>query len=491
MKILLVDDDRRSRYSAGKFLKRLGHEVTECNDGESALRAYNQECYPMVLSDIKMPGITGIELLKSIKKLPSARMTDVVLFTGYGDMESAIMALRAGAYDYLLKPVNAEELAAVTERIAEHQSLLRENYVLTNQFEEHLKAATAETEKKLLDMKEMVVRSKFGTSIGFFSEQMQAVVELAHKYHADRSLPVVIYGETGSGKELIAQMIHYGDTPTSITAPFMDVNCAAFTPSLFESELFGYDPGSFTGGLSRGQKGKIETAAGGTLFLDEVAEIPIELQGKLLRVIQEKEFYRVGGVKKIKTDVRIICATNVDLAERVKEGKFRRDLYYRLHVGHIMIPPLRQRTEEILPLALLFLKDFAAQKKKCFRSISDAAAEILTGHEWTGNVRELRNVIEWVTFMYDDTELKAQHLAIIASDKATHGSRKSVEQEQYVLRVLMPHEGFSLEDLHDQIALKALEINDGNKSAAARYLGITRKTYSQYLDRAQKAAGKN
>ena len=340
MKILVVDDDKDSCAAMCWFLRDQYHEVTECNDAGQALALAAAFDYPMVLTDINMPGMSGLELLQAISELPDSWRTDVVLYTGYGDMKSAIQALRAGAYDYLLKPVDAQELAHVIERVAEHQGLIRENRQLNRNLDVQVKAATQETEQELTRVRELLVKNTVGT-IGLFSDSMRGAVEMAHKYHTDRTLPILIQGETGCGKEIIARLVHFGsgELPAG-SGPFVDINCAAIAPHLFESELFGYEAGAFTGSLARGQKGKLDAAAGGTLFLDEIGEMPSELQAKLLRVIQEREYYRVGGLKKIKADVRIICATNMDLAKNIEKGVFRRDLYYRLKVGHILLQPL-------------------------------------------------------------------------------------------------------------------------------------------------------
>jgi len=340
MNILLVDDDERSRLGVAKFLSELGHQVTECRDGDEAYNTYTAGEFPMVLSDIRMPKMSGIELLSRIAALTDKR-TDVVLFTGHGDISTAIQALRAGAYDYLLKPINVEELADITDKIAEHQSLLNENKVLVERFSDEVQAATEDARREVARLKQALEPTTGLERLVFSSPQMKAIVLQAQKYHDNRAIPVLIEGETGTGKEIIARMIHYGYSAgeQGIASPFIDVNCAAITASLFESELFGYESGAFTGSLTKGQKGKFDIAQGGTLLLDEVGEIPLELQGKLLRVIQEKEFYRVGGLKKIKTDVRIVCATNADLEQRVEQGAFRRDLYFRIKVGNFLIPP--------------------------------------------------------------------------------------------------------------------------------------------------------
>jgi len=479
MEILLVEDNIDSRTSLKEFLCELGHDVKECSDGEEALELFKKGYYPLVLSDIKMPRMSGIELLRAIKNSRNGEHTEVVLFTGYGDMESAIEALRAGAYDYLLKPINVEELALITERIAEHQALKRENRLLTERFNDEVKAATEETRRELKRLKKIVSQSLEMNNIGFFSKNMKKVVEEARKYHTDRSIPVLIQGETGSGKEVIAKIIHYGELED--VGPFVDINCASLNSNLFESELFGYEAGTFTGGLNRGKKGKLDLANGGTLFLDEIAEMPLESQGKFLRVLQEKEFFRVGGLKKIKTDVRIICATNVDLMERVKQGLFRKDLYYRLKVGHIIIPPLRQRKDEIVPLALMFLKEFSRKKGKRFNSISSSAARILLDYSWPGNVRELKNAMEWVVFMFDDVELKPHHLGILTQQGDCRSIQLTYDLKMNIKDFALPEEPFSLKDLINKIVYKALQMHNGNKTETARYLGISRRSLYTYL----------
>jgi DNA-binding NtrC family response regulator len=481
--ILLVDDDAGSRAGVAKFLRQMGHLVTECCDGQEAFSTYTNGDFPMVLSDIKMPKLSGIDLLRLIAALPG-KQADIVLFTGYGDMGTAIEALRAGAYDYLLKPINISELAAITDKIAEHHSLLRENKVLTERFSDEVRAATADTHEELLRLKKIVLQTNGIGSIGIYSKEMQDIVQQAYKYYENRSIPVLIEGETGTGKEIISRIIHYGDMNNEMLEQraFVDVNCAAITPNLFESELFGYDPGAFTGSLTKGQKGKFDLAQGGTLFLDEVGEIPLELQGKLLRVIQEKEFYRVGGLKKCKTDMRIICATNANLEQKVEQGTFRRDLYFRLKVGHFLIPPLRQRRDDIIPLAEMFLRQFAGQKIDRFQRISNSAANVLLDYEWPGNVRELRNTLEWVAFMYNDVELLPKHLSHLRESLQSQTITND-EPTAALAQFDLPTSGFDLEEYNNQIIQQALKVCNGNKTAAAMRLGISRRSLYTRLER--------
>lgn len=488
MNILLVDDDARSRAGVAKFLREMGHHVTECADGEEALAVYSDGDFPMVMTDIRMPRMSGLDLLRRISSLPGKK-TDVVLFTGHGDMRTAIEALRAGAYDYLLKPINVEELAAITDRIAEHQSLIRENKALTERFTDEVQAATEETRQELNRLRKMLTAVSGLDDVGFFSSEMHGIVQQAMKYHTNRAIPVLIEGETGTGKEIISRIIHFGDGKgDKHQTPFVDVNCAAITPNLFESELFGYEPGAFTGSLTKGQKGKLDIAQGGTLLLDEVGEIPLELQGKLLRVIQEREFYRVGGLKKITTDLRIICATNANLERRVEQGTFRKDLYFRLKVGHFLIPPLRQRRDDIIPLAEMFLRRFAGPKNR-FGKIGAAAAEVMLNYHWPGNVRELRNTMEWVAFMYDDAELKPHHLSNLQKSAPVPAIAPANSGAAAPEQFSLPPGGIALKEYNDKIILQAIEACQGNKTAAALRLGISRRSLYTRLDRIRNEDG--
>ncbi|MHB1041778.1 MAG: sigma-54-dependent transcriptional regulator [Eubacteriales bacterium] len=475
MNILLVDDDHDSRSSVAEFLREEGHTVAESANGSEALSTFHSGEFHLVLTDIRMPKMSGIELLRRIRGAEGAQAVDVVLFTGNGDMHSAVEALRAGAYDYLLKPINVEELVAVIDRACERQALKRENFILTKKFEDAVQAATEETRQELSRLKKAYSRSIGLGNVGIFSEAMQNVFQQAKKLHDDRSIPVLIDGETGTGKEVIARYIHYGKG--NVTTPFVDINCAAITPNLFESELFGYEAGSFTGGIPKGQKGKLDLAQGGTLFLDEVTEMPTDLQAKLLRVLQEKEFYRVGGLKKLKTDLRIICATNVEIEKKVEQGAFRRDFYYRLNVGRIYLPPLRERAEDIIPLARMFLDNFAQEKGKSFKEISKEAANFLSSYRWPGNVRELKNTMEWVVLMWDGPVLKTSHLGILKNEKTP-----DIAREIYGTGVIdpdnfsLPWGGLSLNEYTNKVIIKALKMNNGNKTETAKYLGMSRRS---------------
>lgn len=314
---------------------------------------------------------------------------------------------------------------------------------------------------------------------GAFSEKTRQVIEQARQYAADPSMGVMICGETGTGKEKIARIIHDSDSSIHDKRPFVAINCAAITTSLFESELFGYEPGAFTGGLKQGQIGKIQLAAGGTLFLDEIGEMPLATQAKLLRVIQEREFYRVGGLKNVKMNARVICATNDNLVHAIAEGRFRKDLYYRLKVGYLYIFPLRERVEEVLPLAMMFLQYFAQRNGEKCNILGESAGKMLNIYNWPGNIRELRNAMEWAAFMYPGITLEAEHLDIIRVGDL-------VEQSEHPPKTLDSKvilASGNLRNYTDQLVKQTLESHSGNKAATARELGISRRSLYRRLEK--------
>ncbi len=450
MNILLVDDEQDCRAVIADFLRSLGHRIMECSDGQEALALCQCNDFDLVLSDINTPKISGVELLGRIRSAPARKKAEVVLFTGRGAMESAIRALRAGAWDYLPKPLDMEELAETIKRLAKSR----------------------EVNEKSGDVRSVYLHVADYGHIGIFNESMRNAFRQALKFHKDRDMPVLIQGETGTGKEVIARLIHHGNIGSE--APFVDINCAALTPNLFESELFGYEAGAYTGGLTRGNKGKIDLASAGTLFLDEIGEMSIGLQAKLLRVVQEKEYYRVGGLQKVKTDARLICATNLDLEQKLEQGLFRKDLFYRLNVGRIFLSPLREIKEAIVPLAQMFLLELARKKGKRFHIIGKGAASLLRAYLWPGNIRELKNVIEWAVFNHDDEMLRPEHLGIIkhATVKHRYVDKSALSMEKFV----MPETGFPLDEFSDEVVTRALEMHNGNKTKAALYLGISRRS---------------
>lgn len=480
MRILLVDDEPTSRESVADFLGDLGHQTTQCENGQEALSLLSSTPFPMVISDIYMPQMSGLDLLKKVKQMPQGEHTDFVILTGQGDIRSAVDALRHGAYEYLQKPLNIAELAAMVDRIAEHQTLLAENYVLTTQFEEKVQEVTKEVQQELSTLRQAYAESVgAGKVLVARSSAMKQVLYLADKFHGDRSIPVLIEGETGTGKEIIARRIHYGQGKPA--GPLVEINCSAISGDLFENELFGHEAASFTGADKKGMKGKLEIAKGGTLFLDEIGDMPPSLQPKLLRVLQEKEFYRVGGTKKIRADIRIMCATNKDLWQMVKKGLFREDLYYRLNVGHIIVPPLRDRKEEIRLFAEIFLKEYVARKRRSAIKLSEAAFQRLEAHDWPGNVRELQNVIERTALLHEGETITAGQINFFEGRPVETTMAQSVPPalslDPLILqpgKFRLPSDRLNIIAINEEIIKKALEMHQGNKTHTAAYLGISR-----------------
>jgi len=479
MDILYVDDEPQGREAVAAHIERLlGHRIIQCDDGLQALECYRSQTFPMVLTDIRMPRLDGIELLRRIKDLPEGGRTDVVLITAHGDMSTAIAALRAGAYDYLQKPIEIEELVAVIDRVAEHQTLLRENRVLTEHFEEKVAEVVRQTTDYL---KQTCLCEVAGLGqIGVFSDRMKELLVLARRYGQDRSMPVLIEGETGTGKEIIARIIHHAGGAAD--APFVAINCPAISAGLFESELFGYESGAFTGARKAGQLGKFEFAAGGTVFLDEIGDLPLEMQPKLLRVLQERTFYRVGGLRRVELKAKVICATNQSLEALVRQGQFREDLFYRLNIGKISIPPLRERPEEILPLARMFLARAANARKRAFRDLGERTEALLPGYAWPGNVRELKNAIERAVLLYDGPRLEPEHLAFERSGQRVD-TAAAASSGDGALVIPLSGAHLDIDQVEAQVLKEVLAKFNGNKSQAAAFLGITPSSLRRKLKR--------
>ncbi|MBI9059174.1 sigma-54 dependent transcriptional regulator [Labilibaculum sp. DW002] len=480
MKILIVDDDVSSGSAVAEFIEeQLAYQIHLCHNAEEAYNKLKSEEFNMVISDMRMPGISGLDLLKKIKLLPNGDKIEVVIMTGFGDMETSIEALRGGAYDYLLKPVNIEELAILIERVAEKIQLKEENQDLKENFEQTVSNAKIEKASRIQYYETTIREITSVGKIGVFSDVMRGVVRMAEQFHEDRSVPVLIEGETGTGKEVVARLVHFGKD-SDITQPFISINCSAISPTLFESELFGYDDGAFTGARKEGKPGKLELAQGGTLFLDEIGEMPLDMQPKLLRVLQQREMYRVGGSKPIELDVRVIFATNRNLKQMVAEKTFRSDLYYRLNTGRLYIPPLRERREAILSFSQIFLDQYSTKRDRKFRFISKEAKAMLQEYNWPGNIRELKNSIERATLLFNDLELKTEHLRFLQSDESDF-ERK--EMPIVPGRIVLPDDELRIEQLELEIVRKALKKFDNNKSKTAEYLGITRSALRSRMNK--------
>ncbi|MCR4438833.1 MAG: sigma-54 dependent transcriptional regulator [bacterium] len=446
IRALTVEDDPLMRESIITALQGKC-SVSGVESGEKALKYLERERWDIVLIDIGLPGMDGFALLEKIR----AAHEDVVciMITGYGQPENVVRAMRLGAYDYLTKPISRENLFHTVEKAAERVALKQEIEQLRR----------VEVERNRLDQ------------IVCQSPAMKEIMVMVDKLIKVPGATVLITGETGTGKDLIARAIHY--LGQRFQHPFVVVNCAAIPENLWESELFGYERGTFTGGLDKGKPGKFELAHRGTLFLDEVAETPLSQQAKLLHVIENQEFYRVGGTEKIQVDVQIIAATNRDLQAAVREGKFRQDLYYRLNVAQIAIPPLREHKEDIRPLAKLYLKEFNRKFNKSFVRIPDGTRRLLEEYHWPGNVRELRNVIERAVLTHDGEELRPEFLDFVRREE---GGAPSAGFS-------LPPDGIDLEEVEKNLLKQALERAGGNKAQAARLLGITKPTLVYRLEK--------
>lgn len=479
MRILIVDDNATSLESLRTVLEDLGHQATAVPHPHRAIEEAARTFYPLIITDIRMPDMDGLELLAHLKSDTATAKSNVVLITGHGDMETAVEALRRGAYDYLNKPINARELAIVVDRCAEHMALVSENATLRSDMEGRVAQATTALRQ---DLEAARLRLRNVSGIGDIvtaSPAMRRILEEAAIFHADTSVPVLVEGETGTGKEVVARLVHFGHDGDD--RPFIDLNCAAIPTELFESELFGHEAGAYTGSRSGGSPGKLELAADGTLFLDEVAELPLHLQPKLLRVLEERTFYRLGGLKRRNFRARIVCAANRDLEQMVENGLFRRDLYHRLRVGHLILPPLRERREDIPEMAALFLRREAARKKKQFTGIDDEALALLQSAVWKGNVRELENTIERAVLLHDGTLLRPEHLVlpIRLSDDVSHrtGSEGTPANEALTSTpedFRIPDEGMNLHEFVERLVEQALQRCNGNKTRAATLLGLSR-----------------
>ena len=441
--ILVVDDDADMREMLQDMLKDRGYRVATAGSGQEALKILGEEEYATVLTDLRMKGLQGLELLSEIKRLHQD--IGVVLMTAFGTVETAVEAMKHGASDYLTKPVKKDELVRVIERVLRETSLRREVSRLR---------------------KEVHKEYSFHQILGK-SKPMQAVFDLIKRV-ADSPTNVLITGESGTGKELVAKAIHYNSDRKE--APFIPVNCAAIPEQLLESELFGHMRGAFTD-AKMDKRGLFEEAQKGTLFLDEISELPLMLQAKLLRAIQEREIRRVGANKPIAVDVRIIAATNLNLGEEVKAKRFRDDLYYRLNVIELKLPPLRDRREDITLLVEAFLKKCGEVRGKEVKGVSESALAMLMDYAWPGNVRELENVIERAVTLSRGEKISPDDLP--PAVQGARGDRRVLDEAA--------EKTLPLHDIEKEYIKKILEKMGGNKYQAAHALGIDRKTLYRKL----------
>lgn len=430
--LLIVDDELHVRESLGRWFIEDGYEVATAASGKEALAILGRQRFDVVITDIKMPGMDGIELQRRIHETDPD--VAVLVITAYASVSTAVQALKDGAYDYMVKPFDPEELSLVVEKACEKIRLAEENVALKQQI--------ASAAPKLVT----------GSS-----REMQRVMELVESV-APTDATVLVRGESGTGKELIARLIH--TQSPRVFGPLVAVNCGALPEGILESELFGHEKGSFTGAAGQ-RKGKLELADGGTLFLDEIGEIPAKVQVELLRALEDHIITRVGGTQEIKVDFRVICATNRDLVKAVREGTFREDLFYRINVFEIEIPPLRDRPEDILPIAEHFLQKFSSAMGRRVTGLSPSARMMVLKYEWPGNVRELANAIERALVVCRGGEIEPEHLPILSRSASTDGGDS---------------DDLSMHAVEKRHILKTLKLNEFNVTHTAKVLEIDRVT---------------
>jgi len=467
--VLLVDDEDTIRLFLEKTLKDEGYEALTAATGEEALELTRSELPDLILLDLKLPDINGIEVLQRVKE--EVPEVSVIMLTAFGDIETAVSAIKKGAFDFVSKPVNLEQLLLAVEKGLESQKLNRELFQLRRRLK--------------IDMEDGYIP---GESI-----QMKEIYGVVKTVAQSETTTILIQGESGTGKEMIANMIHrYSPRHDKV---FLEINCASLPEELLESELFGHEKGAFTDAKSA-KVGLLELANKGTLFLDEVGEMSLTIQVKLLRVLERMTFRKVGGTKDIKVSVRIISATNKNLEEAVRDKSFREDLYYRLKVIPIFIPPLRERKEDIFVLLKHFLNKFNKQFNKNFVEVEDETFEMILSYPWPGNIRELKNIVERIVLLEDDSVLRPVHLPDSIRSGGSDTSRKSVVQQlEVVIGRPYPGDGIEFEELvrgtEMELINKAMKEAGGNQSMAARLLRLKRDKLRYRLKNFDMGHGEN
>jgi two-component system, NtrC family, response regulator HydG len=442
--LLIADDDPGLRESLERTLTREGYRVVLASDGRAALERVQAGGVDLIVTDLRMPGLTGLELLRAAKAIMPD--VDVILLTAFGTVEEAVKAMKDGAYDFLTKPFRREQLIKLIDKALERRDLIEQNRALKKQLED--------------------LRAK-GQMIGASPiwRRMMTLVEQV----ADSSATILVQGESGTGKELVARTIH--ERSARRNGPFVAVNCAALPETLLESELFGYEKGAFTGAAGR-KEGRFELASAGTLFLDEVADLSLVTQPKILRVLQEGEFERLGGTRTLQVDVRIVAATNRDLSDMVKDKRFREDLYYRLNVITVRVPPLREHPEDIRLLAQHYLRVYSAKNGRKLEAFSNEAIARLESYAWPGNVRELENLVERSVLLARKDRIDAEDLP-----EEVMGVKRPPRDA--ILELV----GTPLADIEERLLDETLRITGGNKTQAAELLGIDVRTVARKLER--------
>ncbi len=441
-KILIIDDDELVATSLKKVLSKQNYIVRTCLNADEAKDVTAEFQPDVILLDIYLTTHNGIDILKILKK--SFREIPVIMITGYADVKMAVTSIKSGAFDFLLKPIDIEQLSIVLDKALENVRLKSEVNRLNT----------------ILETDELT-RDFFGKST-----KIQKLLASVEKLAKSSDTTILLEGESGTGKEVFAKFIHQ-QSPRS-SAPFITINCATIPRDLAESELFGHEKGAFTGASQKTKLGKFELANGGTLLLDEIGELSLDMQVKLLRVLQERKFYRLGGEKEISVNVRVLAATNRNLEDEIEKGNFREDLFYRLNVAKILIPPLRERKDDIPYIAYSLLKEFSQKFGKEIHSIDSSAIDLLKNYFWKGNVRELRNIVERVVLLCEEDELKEHHFSNLLDTKNTD----KTSDDKFVLSI--PSSGIKIDVVLKSLILKTLQITNGNQVKAAKILGLSR-----------------
>ena len=441
-KILIIDDEKLLRWSLNQNLSKEGYSIIEAETGTDGLKKYGEESPDITLLDIHLPDISGINVLEQIRARNP--MATIIMITAYGDIQTAVKTIKLGAYDFVEKPFNMEKLNILLKKAAETVSLRNE----VRQFKDNL-------------------TSKFGfDSIIGQSEEMIKVFDFIKKISKSDSTTVLLQGESGTGKDLVAKVIHYQSTRTD--RPFMEINCTALPETLIESELFGYEKGAFTDAKTM-KKGLFELAHEGTIFLDEIGDMKLSTQAKLLKVLENKAFKRIGGLKDIEVNIRIIAASNKNLEKEVRKGDFREDLYYRLKVIPLFLPALRDKSSDIPLLSKFFIDEFNMEFKKSVKGLSKETEMCFMQYHWPGNVRELKNVIERAMILESEEYILNDHLP----GELTCPSRMT-EENAKDMSINIPPGGLDIEEVEKQLIKQALEITKGNQTRAAKMLNLTR-----------------
>lgn len=442
-KILVVDDEKLLRWSIDQNLSKEGYSVMTAEKGLEGLSLFKEEAPDITLLDIHLPDVSGITVLEGIKEINPHAL--VVMITAFGDIQTAVKTIKLGAYDFVEKPFNMEKLKILIEKALETVSLRKE---------------VSEFRKQ--------ISSKFGfDSIIGDSEQMKDIFNLISKVSRSDASTVLLQGESGTGKDLVAKVIHYQSARAE--KPFMEINCTALPDTLVESELFGYEKGAFTDAKAM-KKGLFELADGGTVYLDEIGDMPPSTQAKLLKIIENKSFKRIGGTKDIEVDIRIVTATNRNLEEEMQKGNFREDLFYRLKVIPILLPPLRERPQDITLLVKFFIDEFNREFKKNVRGIAADAEKCFIEYPWPGNVRELKNVIERAMILESADKILIEHLPLELTAKNVMVRNISS------INIKMPPGGVDIEEVEKELIRQALDATGGNQTRASKLLNLSRDT---------------